>query len=67
MGAASYLEIAPLMRPRPSPSVAGLDRCVTDLLPGDLPYLNASEPHALAAREDSVLLVVLLLPPSKIG
>lgn len=63
-GAASYLEIAPQMRPRPSPSVAGLDHRVSDLLPGDFLYLNASEPHALAAREDSVLLVALLLPPS---
>ena len=34
-----------------------------ELLPGDLLYLNASEPHSLAAREDSVLLVTLLLPP----
>ena len=31
-------------------------------LPGDLLYLDASEPHALAAREASVLLVTLLLP-----
>ena len=34
-----------------------------ELLPGDLLYLNAPEPHSLAAREDSVLLVTLLLPP----
>jgi quercetin dioxygenase-like cupin family protein len=34
-----------------------------ELLPGDLLYLNASEPHSLAARADSVLLVTLLLPP----
>lgn len=34
-----------------------------ELLPGDLLYLNASEPHSLAAREDSALLVTLLLPP----
>lgn len=34
-----------------------------ELLPGDLLYLNASEPHSLAAREDSVLLATLLLPP----
>jgi len=34
-----------------------------ELLPGDLMYLNASEPHSLDAREDSVLLVTLLLTP----
>jgi quercetin dioxygenase-like cupin family protein len=36
-----------------------------ELLPGDLLYLDASEPHALAARTDSILLVTLVLPPSK--
>lgn len=33
-----------------------------ELLPGDLLYLNASEPHSLVAHDDSVLLVTLLLP-----
>ena len=35
-----------------------------ELLPGDLLYLDASQPHSLDAREDSVLLVTLLLTPS---
>lgn len=35
----------------------------TELLPGDLLYLDAFEPHSLDAREDSVVLVTLLLTP----
>ena len=34
-----------------------------ELLPGDVMYLSTSEPHSLDAREDSVLLVALLLTP----
>ena len=33
-----------------------------ELLPGDLLYLSALEPHSLVAHDDSVLLVTLLLP-----
>jgi quercetin dioxygenase-like cupin family protein len=36
-----------------------------ELLPGDLLYLNASEPHSLVAHDDSMLLVTLVLPPLK--
>lgn len=35
-----------------------------DLEPGQLLYLEAGEPHALLAHEDSSLLVTLLLPKS---
>lgn len=33
-----------------------------ELLPGDLLYLNASEPHSVTAQEDSALLVTLVTP-----
>lgn len=36
-----------------------------ELLAGDFMYLADSEPHSLAAREDSVLLVTILLAHTK--
>lgn len=38
-----------------------------ELLPGDFMYLADSEPHALTARENSVLLVTILLAHGKAG